>query len=583
MVGEFIMYKYSTIILYLSEGIKMGIQKKLVLFINGCIILVCLIIGAVSYFTAEKGFEMALNQKAESDLNQIEASFDQLQPGDWVAKDGKLYKGNYCLNDTKLEVDHFKSLSGDNITFFCGPTRIATSFTKEDGSRVVGTEASEVVQETVLKKGEMYVGQAEVMGNNYLTAYKPIKDAQGQIIGMLFAGIPTEKLDQLKNEFIFALVGISVVLLLVVCVVVTVVAKRGVAPLREVEQVLGFMAAGDLTQPDVVVDSRDEIGSLASSMNLTKKKLQELLSNINSSAQQVAAASEELTASADQTVHSVNMVADNTVHMAEDVAEQTNVLGDIRQQSQDMGTEMAKVMDMSHTMQRAADDSRQGAVAGRASVERAIKQMEHTSKQIAKSAEVVSSLGERSEEIGQIVDAITNITSQTNLLALNAAIEAARAGEAGRGFAVVAEEVRKLAEESAEAAQNISVLIGAIRKDTEEAVQAMSSGQEEVKAGTRIVEESGTAFKTISELVDQLYSAIEDSKTAVTSAHATTNVVMDSVQNVERLAQDTSEEAQSVSAATEEQTAMIHEMAEASRSLADLAQNLQDEVAKFKM
>lgn len=96
----------------------MGIQKKLIILINAFVIITCIIIGVVSYFTAENGFEVALIQKANSDLQQIEAAFDSLQPGEWSAKDGKLYKGTYCINDTKKEIDHFKEISGDNITFF---------------------------------------------------------------------------------------------------------------------------------------------------------------------------------------------------------------------------------------------------------------------------------------------------------------------------------------------------------------------------------------------------------------------------------------------------------------------------------
>ena len=448
---------------------------------------------------------------------------------------------------------------------------------------MVGTDASENVQEVVLKQGNLYTGMAEVAGKNYLAAYKPIKDANGNIVGMLYAGIPTEELDQLKSEFVYSLAGISIALLLVTGVLVALLANRGVAPLKEVEKVLGALSSGDLTQPDLDSSSKDEIGSLARSMNQTKRKLRELLLSINDCAQQVAASSQQLTASADQTVHSVTMVAENTISMAEDVSEQTTVLGDIRTQSMDMGNEMSRLMEMSDTMQKAAEDSRQGAFAGRAAVEKAIQQMEKTSNQMAVSVEVVASLGERSKEIGQIVDTISGITSQINLLALNAAIEAARAGEAGRGFAVVAEEVRTLAEESANAAQSIADLIGAIQRDTDSAVKAMGLGQNEVKAGTSIVEESGQSFHTINELIDQLYEIIEQSRKAISEAHSSSNVVLDGVHNVEKLAQNTSEEAQSVSAATEEQTAMIHEMAEASRSLAGLAQNLQDEVSKFRM
>ena len=213
----------------------------------------------------------------------------------------------------------------------------------------------------------------------------------------------------------------------------------------------------------------------------------------------------------------------------------------------------------------------------------AVAQMERMSQQMAESAQVVIGLGERSKEIGQIVDTITGITAQTNLLALNAAIEAARAGEAGKGFAVVAEEVRKLAAESAEAAQNIADLIRAIQTDTDSAVKAMETGRREVEQGTAMVQQSGESFQNISSLVAELYQQIEFSRRSIASADDSSKVVVTGIGNVEQLSQSTAADAESVSAATEEQTAMVHEMADGSRALAELAQGLQDEVMKFKI
>ncbi|MBQ2009403.1 MAG: methyl-accepting chemotaxis protein [Selenomonadaceae bacterium] len=561
----------------------MNLQKKLIIFINGCIVAACLVLGIISYFIAGNGFEMALVQKADSDLRQMEEALDKEYPGDWVRKSDGLYKGTLRANDNEFQVDYYAKLTGNNVTFFEGATRVATSFKDNSGKRMTGTDASEAVQEAVLKKGETYTGMAEVAGRNYLAAYKPLKNASGEIVGMLYMGIPTESLEALQSQFVYTMVGVVVVMLLIFGVVISIAAKKGVAPIRKVEETLEMMADGDLTVPDVQIDGRDEIASLASSMNKTKEKLRKLLQVISNSAQQVAASSQQLTASADQTSESITNVANNIVSMAGAVSEQTNVLGDMRDKAGDMGRQMDDVLAKSNVMQQAAENSRRGAEDGQAAVVTAVAQMERMSQQMAESAQVVIGLGERSKEIGQIVDTITGITAQTNLLALNAAIEAARAGEAGKGFAVVAEEVRKLAAESAEAAQNIAELIRTIQTDTDSAVKAMETGQREVEQGTAMVQQSGESFQNISRLVAELYQQIEFSRRSIASADDSSKNVVTGIGNVEQLSQSTAAEAESVSAATEEQTAMVHEMADGSRALAELAQGLQDEVMKFKI
>ena len=561
----------------------MNLQKKLIIFINGCIVAACLVLGIISYFIAGNGFEVALVQKADSDLRQMEEALDKEYPGDWLKKSDGLYKGTLRVNDNDFQVDYYAKLTGNNVTFFEGATRVATSFKDSNGNRMIGTEASEAVQEAVLNKGELYTGMAEVDGKNSLAAYKPLKDANGEIVGMLYMGIPTASLAALQSRFVYTMVGAVAVMLLIFGVVISIAAKKGVAPIRKVEETLEMMADGDLTVPDVQIDGTDEIASLANSMNKTKDKLRKLLQVISNSAQQVAASSQQLTASADQTSESITNVANNIVSMAGAVSEQTNVLGDMRDKAGDMGRQMDDVLAKSKIMQQAAENSRRGAEDGQAAVVTAVAQMERMSQQMAESAQVVIGLGERSKEIGQIVDTITGITAQTNLLALNAAIEAARAGEAGKGFAVVAEEVRKLAAESAEAAQNIAELIRTIQTDTDSAVKAMETGQREVEQGTAMVQQSGESFQNISRLVAELYQQIEFSRRSIASADDSSKNVVTGIGNVEQLSQSTAAEAESVSAATEEQTAMVHEMADGSRALAELAQGLQDEVMKFKI
>ena len=209
--------------------------------------------------------------------------------------------------------------------------------------------------------------------------------------------------------------------------------------------------------------------------------------------------------------------------------------------------------------------------------------MKNIAEQVSSSAKVIGELGKRSNEIGEIVETISGIAGQTNLLALNAAIEAARAGEQGRGFAVVAEEVRKLAEQSGEASDKIAKLIATVQHDTTSAVEAIEQGNQSVKEGTKSVEATGAAFHDIeiqaTKLTENVNRSIED----IIAVDASNKEVLSAVGRVKEIAIRSSENATSVSAATQEQSATMHEVADASGTLAELANEMQGEVAQFKL
>lgn len=210
-------------------------------------------------------------------------------------------------------------------------------------------------------------------------------------------------------------------------------------------------------------------------------------------------------------------------------------------------------------------------------------QIQNIAHQVNASAEVVGTLGQRSSEIGTIVETISNIADQTNLLALNAAIEAARAGDAGRGFAVVAEEVRKLAEQSSNAARNITELVKAIQQDTDKAVNAINEGNESVNEGAASAAAAGNAFQLIEEQIDTLNKTVENAITSIETLNTVTHDIAHSMGDVMDASRVATDEAQNVSAATEEQAATMHDISDANNKLAEMARSLSAEVKKFKV
>ena len=561
----------------------MNMQKKAILFFSICVIAVCLVTAFLGYRNAISGFDKALTNKALNDGFYLREVMDGKYDGSWSIKNGQLYKGDALINGKTDNIDRLSEQTGDAITIFQGDTRVSTTVKKEDGSRATGTKCSAEVADRVLNKGETVNMVTQVVGKDYYVSYQPVKDSSNNIIGMLFVGVPATDLDVMANAFMTSMAIATVILILIMGVVVTFAVRHTLSPLKSVQSALEHVANGDLSIPDLHIEGSDEIALLAHDTNSMKNAIRTLMSNIAHSAEQVAAASQELTATANQTGESIRVVANSAVKMAENNQDQVRELENTHDKVSNMNNDMTDLTNYSNDMKEAANDSLKGVANGQVTVRKAIETMHNMSKQIDASSVIVEALGERSASIVQVIETISNIASQTNLLALNAAIEAARAGEAGRGFAVVAEEVRKLAEQSEIAAKSISDMITTIQSDTIKAVQAMKENNEGVQEGTKIVSEAGAAFDQISELITNMNTQIDVSLKAIEKTGIVCNDIRDIMDNVLQLGNRSANEAQGVSASTEEQAAMMDEIARASTSLAELSQSLQNYVTKFKI
>jgi twitching motility protein PilJ len=181
----------------------------------------------------------------------------------------------------------------------------------------------------------------------------------------------------------------------------------------------------------------------------------------------------------------------------------------------------------------------------------------------------IKGLGERSLEIGAIIEVINEIATQTNLLALNAAIEAARAGEQGRGFAVVADEVRKLAERAARATKDITGLIKGIQVETSEAVTVMEEGTREVEEGTKLADQAGAALREIEQIVKQTAVLMTDITKAADDQVEVTAQVVHSMDTISKLTQET--------------THGVQDTVSTIGKLADLSTRLTSAIGRFKL
>lgn len=377
--------------------------------------------------------------------------------------------------------------------------------------------------------------------------------------------------------------GILMVVAVSAGIILTLILRRTIAkPVVALVKELNDIAAGNLGNTEnTILQRNDEFGELYIALQKSKSGVRNLIQTVSMQAEQLSAASEELNASADQSAEVSNQVAVAIAEVASGAEKQVNAVNETSVVAEKMSIGIQQVARNSNLAAEKTDRATATAKEGGESVEQAVSQMAKIEQTVNNSARVVADLGERSKEIGQIIDTISGIAGQTNLLALNAAIEAARAGEQGRGFAVVAEEVRKLAEQSQDAAKQIAMLIGEIQGDTDKAVTAMNDGTREVAVGTKVVNAAGQAFGDIAALVTQVAGQVQEISAAIQQMESGSHKIVLSVKEIDELSKLAAGQAQTVSAATEEQSASMEEISSSSRGLAKMAQDLQEAIAKF--
>lgn len=331
------------------------------------------------------------------------------------------------------------------------------------------------------------------------------------------------------------------------------------------------------------VKSKDEIGLLAATINNMVEELSILMNNVKGISTSVAASSDMLASSAQQTNASTEEVVravGEVTEAANDQARGTDVgLIKTNELSDNIQKVAAAVEEITDKFDKANNLNETGINTVKVLTEKTAESIE-ASKTLGG---VITEVDNSTDKIGAIIGTIGQIAGQTNLLALNASIEAARAGEAGKGFAVVADEIRKLAEQSSQAAEQIRSLIQGIQAQSKNAVVTMEAAKTVAIAQEHAVSQTEQVFTQISQTIGAITNELERISKLNESMVQKKQEITSVMENIAAASQQTAASTEEISASTEEQLAVIEEISRTADDLNSMAQKLSDEIKKFEI
>ena len=465
-------------------------------------------------------------------------------------------------------VDSLRDLTGMEMTIFKDDVRFMTSIKSADGKRIIGTKLNNPrIEQIVLKHGETAIGKANIQGAPYNTAYWPLKDGNGKIVGMWFIGNSAVQQTKAENRAILlvGLCSIGIALFLAFCAVL--LGRKLTRPLVRVTDYAVQVADGKLDAPMSDVKSNDEVGLLVGALSRMVGTLKERIAeaeNVSRQAREQAekaegarlaaeAAGEETrkkqenmlaaaqrledavgvikNASADL-VERIGLAEDGAVKQAEFVASSAGAITEMGSSAQEVAGNASNAKSFSEQMRKKASE-------GESIVENVVNDIKAVRENSLALKQDMLVLDEHAKSISHVMGVISDIADQTNLLALNAAIEAARAGEAGRGFAVVADEVRKLAEKTMASTGDVGQAVNAIRKSMDKSMAQVDTTVSNIERTTHTATKSGEALQEIVSMAGDTVRQVESIVTACEQQATAAEEVSHSISNVNALADQT--------------------------------------------
>lgn len=551
-----------------------------------------LTIGVISMVILTIGINVVFNNVFSKIRGDVESSANQAVKFIDVQKLGEV------LKNKSMESGEYKEIQRELIDFkSTQEVRYAYTMMKQDGNNVQflvdGTmqDPSELGEKYDPEKAILEAFDGKLSSNDkpvkdkygtFISAFAPIKNSSGEIIAIVGVDKSVEIFQNMKTALIVLVIILAIVTLITSILISMIFSRKLVSNVREITGNLDEMAMGDLTV-SIKVNSKDEIQTIAESIEEFKKKTKAAISTVNISSGKVMSHSQTLTALSEEMASVSDSVASTIGEVALKNGSQTSELINISALVNNFGADLDKAVVSIQEINSTANLINIKAKHSNGELIVLENSITSISTSVEDIKNKIGGLESNISEISQISNLINNIAEQTNLLALNAAIEAARAGEAGRGFSVVAEEIRKLAEQSKHSSGNINNLLQGISTESEAVALSSHNAHNILQNQVGVIKTSISSFKEIVENIERIIPKINEVNNNIVKIDNSKGVIINKINEASRISEEISAFSEEISSATEEMSSSSTEVADSSGNLNELTLELIKAVEQFKI
>lgn len=568
------------------KKIKISLRARLLIM---SIVPVLLVGGFIIIFSSEKieeGIQKEIMLGLKGIANSVASSYEGFNEGEYSVEDGSLMKGSFNVTENQEILDNMVEGTDYEVTVFYGKTRMATTLiSHETGERIIGTDANDKVTETVLDKGQEYNDyKTKINGENYYVHYLPIKNSSGETVGMMFAGMPSSKVEAYIDKSISTVAILASVAELIILVITVLAVLTIVHSIKSAELVINELAEGnlDIQMNPRYLERNDEIGNMLRALAGFADKLNKIVSGMHKSSEVLIESGkklEEMAQVTSRTTEEINSavgdISKGAVTQAEEIENATMHVVNIGEIIEHIVKSVSQLGNTAEQMKTAGDES--------AEIIRELSDSnDRTTEAIERIGSQVYATNESVQSIKEAISMIRSIAEETNLLSLNASIEAARAGEHGRGFAVVASEIQQLAEQSNDSSTRIEEIIDSLLTESELTVQVMEEVKVIVEQQQRKLDDTKAKFEDVEAGISVCREETDGIQNQTTLCDESRERVVDVIQGLSAISEENAASTQETNASMEELNSTVSVMAGAAGELMVLSEQLDESLRFFK-